>query len=238
MTSLNTLNNDVLSHIFSYVASPLDLLAVSLANNKLSELTDPELVYRSFRCRLGNDAVWEHLIENPAFASRVRELEIQRENFSGHGDLDERERAGRLEFVNADGTKVTEEELIARQSPDPEKVEKSEKLLIQALKKMVNLESFKWDRWVPMINQGVAVWERGGLPKEGAGLEVYEEDIWTTLRDYTQVKRIDVVDLGKQTSIVLRPYSIWNSKVRICFHSRMIAEISIVPFPRYSPSLI
>ena len=74
------LNVDVLAHIFSFVSSSRDLLSVSLASEWLSSLANPELLYRSVRCLLGNNAVWEYLIANPVQASRVRELEVMRDN--------------------------------------------------------------------------------------------------------------------------------------------------------------
>src|SRR6266516_7979039 len=93
------LSGDIYAYIFSFVSSRADLLVVSLANKQFHALSEPELIYRSIRCRLGNDALWEHLIAHPVHASRVREIEIQCENYSGVGPLGETQRLpiGRLD---------------------------------------------------------------------------------------------------------------------------------------------
>ena len=96
------LNIDVLAHILSFVSSSRDLLSVSLANKQLSSLANPELLYCSVRCRLGSNAVWEHLIANPVQASRVRELEVMREHYNkmrAYDEIYEKERAGCLHMV-------------------------------------------------------------------------------------------------------------------------------------------
>ena len=74
-------------------------------------------------------------------------------------------------------------------------MERSERLLVQVLKMLVNLESFKWDRWWPVINQGSRLFDNRGEFEEGSG-PIYEEDIWTALRDHTQVRRILAAQLG------------------------------------------
>jgi len=201
-------NADVLAHIISFVSSPRDLLSVSLANKQLSSLAHPELLYRSVQCRLGNNAVWEHLIAYPAQASRVRELEVLRENDSGSRELVEKERAGPLHLV---GPRLTMQEISAMQAPRWEDVERSERLLIQALKMLVNLESFKWDRWVPVINQRDGLFSCQGKSDDSG--PIYEEDIWTALRDHAQVRRISVVDLRMTNAIVPNPRNIYHSKV-------------------------
>ena len=206
-TSLD-INTDVLAHILLFVSSPRDLLSFGLANKQLFSLANPELLYRSVQCRLRNNAVWEHLIANPAQASRVRELEVLRENHSR--PRIEMERAGSLHLVDH---KLTMEEISARQTPRWEDVERSERLLIQALKILVNLESFKWDRWVPVVNQGDGLFScQGYFDDAQLSGPIYEEDIWTALRDYTQVRRIRVVDLGRTNTIVPNPRNIYRSK--------------------------
>ncbi|KAF9461100.1 hypothetical protein BDZ94DRAFT_858896 [Collybia nuda] len=213
MSSVN-LNGDVFSHLLSFVSSPRDLLAASLTNRELFTLAGPELIYRSVRCRLGNNAVWEHLIANPALASRVRELEIQRENFSGYGPLDERERLPG-EHLNLEGgsNSPTSEEIIARQSPSLEKTEKSERLLIKALHTLVNLERFTWDRWVPVINQGAEIPQILVESEEGRVPGSYQEDVWTALRDHTQIQKLKVVDLGRRETVAPDPRSIYESTI-------------------------
>ncbi|CAA7263372.1 unnamed protein product [Cyclocybe aegerita] len=186
------LNFDVYSHLLTFVSSPSDLLSFGLANKDLFELAGPEIIYRSIRCKLSNNAVWEHLIANSAQASRVRELEIQRENPSGYGPLDERERLP--EGKNLDSSGLS--------SVDYAEVEKSERLLLSAIHKMVNLESFTWDRWVPVVNQGEEVQESREVQPA-----TYSEDIWTALRDHAQIKRLNVVDLGRSEVLLegIRP---------------------------------
>ncbi|KDR78443.1 hypothetical protein GALMADRAFT_64396 [Galerina marginata CBS 339.88] len=202
------INGDVYSHLFSYVSSPADLLAVSLASKEISSLAKPELVYRSIRCRLDNNAVWEHLIANPAHASRVRELEIQRENPSGYGPLDERER-----FAGKYSTFQESEDTIDRKPVTRQQVEASERLLIQALYAMINLENFNWDRWVPVINVGHEVLgaENDNTKDADTVPETYQEDIWTALRDYTQIRRLTVVDLGAQEAVFPNAHKIFDS---------------------------
>ncbi|KAJ3489148.1 hypothetical protein NLJ89_g11554 [Agrocybe chaxingu] len=189
------LNFDVYSHLLTFVSSPSDLLSVGLANKELFELAGSEIVYRSIRCKLSNNAVWEHLITNPAQASRVRELEIQRENPSSYGPLDEREQLPvRKNLGSVDPSPINYAE-----------AEKSEHLLISAIYKMVNLESFIWDRWVPVINQGGEVPESGAAEGGDEHLARHMEDIWTALRDHAQIKRLKVIfTLGNLTHLDLK----------------------------------
>ncbi|KAF9045187.1 hypothetical protein BJ165DRAFT_1475963 [Panaeolus papilionaceus] len=192
------LNDDVLALLMSFVSSPADLLAVTLSSKHMYDLAESELVYRSVRCKLSNNAVWEHLIDNPAQAAKIRELEIQRENPSGLGDLDEEERypADRVGQHDAEG----DVEMSSSIRPSEEEVEHSERLLISALHHMVNLECFRWDRWVPVINKGDELLSCRQESAQGSGgvfVELYQEDIWTALRDYTPVKKLWVVDLGR-----------------------------------------
>src|SRR3954447_12610634 len=86
------LNEDIYARLLSFVCSPAELLALGLANKQLHTLSKHELIYCSIRCMLGDHAVWEHLIAYPLYASRVRHLEIQRENDSGWEPLDEKQR--------------------------------------------------------------------------------------------------------------------------------------------------
>jgi len=146
---------------------------------QLSSLANPELLYRSVRCRLGNNDVWKHLMENPVQASRVHELEILRENYyielgPKGDDIYEKEHAGWLDLV---GRRLTIREIMDRGKPWREDVESSEKLLIQALKMLVNLESFKWDLWWSVINQGSGLVSQGEL-KEGEHREKPKIVIW------------------------------------------------------------
>ncbi|KDR66411.1 hypothetical protein GALMADRAFT_80837 [Galerina marginata CBS 339.88] len=202
------LNADIYTHLLSFVSSPSDLLAVGLANKELLTLAEPELIYRSIRCKLNNDAVWEHLISKPLQASRVRELVIQREASIPRSNSLGQERIPEGNSVQL-GEPSGQVVLDPRQSKYGRKnAENSERLLLRALQKMVNLDSFTWDRWMPFINQGEEVFhysEEEGIPP------VYREDIWTALRDYTQVKILEVVDFGKALFPESRP--IFNSTI-------------------------
>ncbi|KAF8953331.1 hypothetical protein BDZ97DRAFT_612767 [Flammula alnicola] len=205
------LNGDVYAHLLSFVSSPSDLLAVSLANKELLTLAEPEIIYRSIRCKLGNDAVWEHLIANPAQASRVRELEVLRENLSGYGPLDEEEKIPESSGTFKPSSKSADEDALATTSR--EKTEHSERLLIQAIQSLVNLESFTWDHWVPEINQGEEVLRDAGEGDNDEPLETYSEDVWTALRDHTQLKRLKVVDLGRKDTRSPDPRPIFDSTI-------------------------
>ena len=233
--AIPALNDDILAYILSFVSSPRDILSVCLSNKRLSSLANPELLYRSVRCRLGNNAVWEHLIANPVKASRVRELEVMRENFGWLGndyEIYEKEHTGRLDLV---GRRLTKKEVEDRAEPRLEDVERSEQLLIQALKVLVNLESFKWDRWWPVINQGSGHFISQDEFEDGEGSRpIYEEDIWTTLRDHTQVRRIWAIDLGKSDTIVLNPRYIFDSTVGSSFACHSYPR-DIPSFTRSSP---
>jgi hypothetical protein len=191
LMSVPNLNLDVYTHLLSFISSPGDLLAFSLANKQLRAIAEPELIYRSIRCRLDNDAIWKHVIANPALASRVRVLEIQRENETRMGSSDEKERVPKL-YHGAVGQGNG-----PMWSPPPsrEQDEGSERLLIKAIRVMVNLESFMWDWCVPFINVGEKVSEREHVG-EDHDPETYQEDMWTTLRDHTQLRKIHVLDLG------------------------------------------
>ncbi|KAF8905931.1 hypothetical protein CPB84DRAFT_533566 [Gymnopilus junonius] len=209
------LNGDIYSHLLSFVSSSSDLVAISQANKELLDLTEPELLYRSIRCKLEDNAVWEHLISSPAHASRVRELTIEGENgrfppkFTPYDD----ESTNALSsFRNSD---ATTEPLTNLFKHTRETTEHSEHLLIQALTSMVNLESFTWDRGqVPLIHEGeemsrlpTAADDRDAVPDT----YIYREDIWTVLRDYTQLRRLKVVDQGRVGSAYTDSRPIFNS---------------------------
>ncbi|KAJ8515645.1 hypothetical protein ONZ45_g6939 [Pleurotus djamor] len=60
-------------------------------------------------------------------------------------------------------------------------LEQSEKLLTQALRGMVNLESFTWDRWAPVV-----------VAQDDEGVN---EDVWTVLKNKAQLRKLTVYDL-------------------------------------------
>ncbi|PPQ65916.1 hypothetical protein CVT24_011249 [Panaeolus cyanescens] len=230
--TITPLNDDVLSLLMSYVSSPADLLSVTLSSKHMYNLAESELVYRSVRCKLSNNAVWEHLIDNPAHAAKIRELEIQRENPSGAGELDEKERypTDRVAHTDAEG----DVDMTSHISPSEEEVERSERLLIAALRHMVNLESFRWDRWVPVINKGeelLSCRHESAQGATGVFVELYQEDVWTALRDYTQVKRLWVVDLGRYDQIFDECKPIYESTI---FTLSNLTHLSLKVY--YSPT--
>ena len=225
------LNSDVYAHLLSFVSSPADLLAVSLANKELFALGEPELIYRSIACRLDRDDVWEHLIANPARASRVRHLEL----LSG----------ANMHAVNLSATRKVPPRAIRDLSPasgvasrewfnDRKMIEKSELLLIRAIKFMVNLESFTWDRWPPAVNVGLHVWSSNDVQSSSApsAIKAYDEDVWTALRDNTHLKALRVVDLGRRESLFPGSPPIFNSSVSspralVTFYPQMMLRLRL-----------
>jgi hypothetical protein len=216
LTMATALNLDVYAHLLTFISSSTDLLAVALTSSDLFRLGTPELRYRSIRTHLGNKALWRHLAENPTLASRVRELVILKENPHGLLDKKEMERVliPDLRSVVPSG-RITEAD-----------VEESERLLIQALRVLINLESFTWDRKVPLINEGREVLPLFGLGSSGdAPPEVYSEDVWTALRDHTQVKKLIVMDLGRNQLMPENALSIFDSSVRVLIFSFWVYAI-------------
>ena len=224
LTMTTALNLDIYAHLLTFISSPADLLAVALTSCDLFRLGMPELRYRSIRAHLGNNALWRYLAENPTLASRVRELVILRENAHGLLDKKEMERVLIPDLRSAvPSGRATEAD-----------VEESERLLIQALRVLINLESFTWDRNVPLINEGQEVLPLFGLGSSGdARPEVYSEDIWTTLRDHTQVKKLIVMDLGRNQAISGNALSIFDSSVRVPIFSFWVyaKTISVDVYP-------
>ena len=79
----------------------------------------------------------------------MRELEIQRENESGRGPLDH---TPRVPIDLLDTISPARQTSGTGKSHAREQIERSEKLLIRAIHVMINLDSFNWDRWVPVVN--------------------------------------------------------------------------------------
>jgi len=190
---------------------------VALSKEDSLSLAKPE-TYISIRCKLGNNAVWEHLLSNPTHAAHVRELEIQREDLSRRGVMDEEEHFLKTRRNPVQGIatpdKFTREEVVH-----------SEQLLMRAIHLMVNLESFTWDRWVPEINHG----EEIQTTERQLYYETYREDIWTTLRGNANLKKLTVVDLGRAilrpTDIPVDVRSIFSSTVSASVHSYFFADL-------------
>ena len=184
------------------------LLVAALSKKDRLSLAKPE-TYDSVRCRLGDNAVWEHLLSNPAHAAHVRELGIQREDWAARGVMDEEELFLRKRRNRIQGTvpdRFTREEVVH-----------SELRLMQAIRLMANLESFTWDRWVPEVNHGEEI-QTTGHPLH---YETYREDIWTALRGNANLKKLVVVDLGRA---ILRPTDI-PMDVRSIFSSTVSTDI-------------
>lgn len=188
-----------------------------MANIQLDTDAELESSYHSIRCKLGNDAVWEHLFSNPTQAAHVRELEIMRENPSGKEPLDEEERIPPQVLSRASNSSGTRPET---EAATREQIAHSEGLLIRAIHNMVNLDSFTWDRWVPVINQGDDI--KGS--RDNGHAEQYREDIWTALRDCTQIKRLKVADLGRRECCFTDPRPIFDSTVRIYFQLQSVVS--------------
>lgn len=185
------------------------LLVVALSKEDSLSLAKPE-TYISIRCKLGNNAVWEHLLSNPTHAAHVQELEVQREDLSRRGVMDEEEHFLRTTRKHVQG--VATPDRFTR-----EEVVHSEQLLMRAIHLMVNLESFTWDRWVPEINHG----EEIQTIERQLYSETYREDIWTTLRGNANLRKLTAVDLGRA---ILRPTDI-PVDVRSIFSSTVSAEV-------------
>ncbi|KIM41207.1 hypothetical protein M413DRAFT_144468 [Hebeloma cylindrosporum] len=170
------------------------VLVVALSNKDRLSLSEPE-TYTSIRCKLGDNVVWEHLLSNPTCAAHVRELEIQREDLSRRGIMDEED-----PFLTP-RKKTVQEITTAPEVSTSEQVVHSEQLLMKAIRLMVNLESFTWDRWVPEVNQG----EEIQAAEYQLHYETHRGDIWTALRASAKLERLTVVDLGRA---ILRPTNI------------------------------
>ena len=193
------------------------LLVAALSKEDSMSLAESE-TYISIRCKLGNNAVWEHLLSNPTHAAHVQELEIQREDLSRRGVMDEEEHflRTRRKLVQGIATpdRFTREEVVH-----------SELLLMQAVRLMINLESFTWDRWVPEINHG----EEIQTTERQRYYETYREDIWTALRGNANLRKLTVVDLGRAilrpTNIPVDVRSIFSSTVSAEVHSYFLADL-------------
>ncbi|KAJ8507012.1 hypothetical protein ONZ45_g10582 [Pleurotus djamor] len=171
------LNEDTIRYLIAFIRSREDLLALGLTNSRNFGLVKPSLAHRVVRSFLGNDLLWKYFIAHPEHAAQVHELEILREN---PGASPRHPEPVPTPVLSAD-TNTT--------SLSRTQLEESETLLINAVRLMLNLQTFIWDRWVPVVNV------------RRADELIVGEDIWTTLRDHTQLKELDVVDLGEFSTI-------------------------------------
>ena len=200
------LNPDIYAHLLTFISSPADLLAVALTSSDLFRLGMSELRYRSIRTHLGNNALWRHLAKNPTLASRVRELVILKDNAHGLLDKKEMERVLIPDLPSA----VPPGRIIEAD------VKQSERLLVQALCVLVNLESFGWHRKAPLINEGQKVPPSFGLQSSTSGdAPPGVLDVWTALRNHTQAKKLIVMNIGRHQTIPASTLSLFDSSVRV-----------------------
>ncbi|KIJ53002.1 hypothetical protein M422DRAFT_99625, partial [Sphaerobolus stellatus SS14] len=66
---------ELLEHAIENIDKPSDLQALALSFKSFSILIIPDhLDYRIIRCAPGDTIVWQHLIDHPHLARRVRNL--------------------------------------------------------------------------------------------------------------------------------------------------------------------
>ncbi|KAJ8507932.1 hypothetical protein ONZ45_g9731 [Pleurotus djamor] len=169
------LNEDSIRYLIEFIPLRKDLLALGLTHSRNLSLVKSGLAHRVIRSYLDNKALWNYFTLHPEHAAEVYELEILRENPGAAPYHAERVPVPELFDVETGAKESSRAEL-----------EASENLLIEAVRRMVNLKTFIWDRWVPLVN----------AQKVDEQDAIVGEDIWTTLRDYTQLKELTIVDLG------------------------------------------
>jgi hypothetical protein len=178
--SLEALPVETLDEIVTSLDSRADLVNLCSVSRTLNPIiTERHLDYRDIRCRL--DKVWVHLINNPSLARNVRRLEIQ----PGGGTMDIWPCPIRVPKLFRP---TVRRKLESRQIPPfhLDRDRRFETLLISALKNLSNLSSFKWGRSPPLFDT------RAGIGSE---------DIWTTLRAYTALRELDVVDDSETNTV-------------------------------------
>ncbi|KAJ8507857.1 hypothetical protein ONZ45_g9813 [Pleurotus djamor] len=167
--------DEIVLHIVESIPSRRDLLSFGLTSSKHLSIVKPHLAHRVVRCYLDNKALWLYFIQHPEYAAYVSKLEI----------LGSYARSGDLECVPSPHLSNS----ALHQTPSFEThsyaLEEAERLLIQALRFMVNLEGFDWQHTIPLLSSG--------NPDPGECSQ--SEDVWTNLRDFTQIKNISFVDI-------------------------------------------
>ncbi|KAF4613026.1 hypothetical protein D9613_010829 [Agrocybe pediades] len=188
MAKTPRLNPDLHAYLVSFVSHKQDVLALCLTSKEFLAIAEPELQYRTIRCKLDNDALWRHLASNPAQAARVRHLEICRSNVLIPKPLQsnpvEDPSCKRATDSNWESGSDSES-FPPTPGQDNHAAKASEALLIQAVKRMVNLESFQWHHDPPLIHQGAQI---------DTTLSCYKDDVWTTLCDHTSLKDLKILD--------------------------------------------
>jgi hypothetical protein len=210
--SLEALPAETLERIVTCIDAREDLINLSSVSHALNPIiSERHLEYRDIRCHLNMDVLWEHLIANSDLAGNIRKLDIQPDGYGLEDNV-------LWPFpVRVPKRFLPEEQPVVETSSPPsdehlDRDRRSETLLIFALKNMRNLTNFKWNRNPPLFDS-----------LAGVG----NEDIWTTLRSYTALLDLDVVDYSEFSPVhcaqadpvgfsYLRP--IWDSAVCMqCF---------------------
>lgn len=155
--------------------------------------------YRVIRAPVGLVEFWQHLANDPAVASKVQVLEIQRET-GGFGVDTLKPPLIPAPFLPSAHVLLEYGEP-HNGLPDDKRAEfrNSELSLIAAVKQMSNLQSFRWDREPPLVD---SVLDDDAV-----------DDIWTALLSCLQLHGLDVTDASDNNDVRVRP--IHESQVRL-----------------------
>ena len=129
-----------------------------------------------YRIPLGVTGLWDHLADNPTLARKVRVLEIQRQ-MEGHYILFRRPKVPKQFHSAARHAAKTYAFFLSEYVPSLKQAEKS---LITALRNISGLQSFTWNREPPLLDSRFDV--------------DVSDDIWTTLRSCTSLRKSNVVN--------------------------------------------
>jgi hypothetical protein len=210
---LEALPVETLEEIVASVDAREDLINLSSISRALNPvIAERHLEYRDIRCRLNMDGFWEHVISNSGLAKSIRRLEIQPDAYDGVHEIWPFPIRVPKRFLPDEQPML---EINGRPSKHLDRDRRSETLLISALKNMHNLTYFKWKREPPLFDS-----------LAGIGTE----DIWTTLKTYTPLRDLDVVDDSLFSPVhcirvdpvrfsYIRP--IWDSAVQIRASDRL-----------------
>ncbi|KDR76599.1 hypothetical protein GALMADRAFT_451976 [Galerina marginata CBS 339.88] len=168
-----TLPYDLLEQVVAYVDDRHDVLSFALSNKDAYSLAVPQhLHYRDIRCKLRNPNLWQWLSgsENRRVA-HIRSLTILPEYTEGHWLPSEHLYYLRQRLP----AELSRYESPSLRPPTKEKLRDSERKLISALKRMSNLQRFRWYHSPrPLLNGG--------------------DNVWSTLKRLGSVKEVDAVD--------------------------------------------
>ncbi|KDR76596.1 hypothetical protein GALMADRAFT_247003 [Galerina marginata CBS 339.88] len=170
-----TLPYDVLEQVVAYIDDYPDVLNFALSNKEAYSLAVPQhLHYRDIRCKLRNPSLWQWLSrsENRRVA-HIRSLTILPEDAKSHWLPSEHLYDLRRRLP----AELSTHESPSMDLPSEEVLLDSERKLISALKRMSNLQRFRWYHLPgPQLNGG--------------------NNVWSTLKQLGSVKEVDAVDLG------------------------------------------